>query len=105
MTEVLATKASQLGIKELKDVLEAILEMSVKIAAVLKDGYQPSDLGLIFDLFTKDDEMKNKIAAAYDGISKVGGEIGDLDIYEGIELSISLMKYVPKFVDALKKVK
>lgn len=101
MTEALAIKP--LGIKELKDTIEALLEVSLKITSVLKDGYQASDLAVIFELFTKDEEMKKKIALAYDGISKVGGEVKDLDISEGIELTIAFIQYVPKFITALKK--
>lgn len=102
MTEGLVTK-SKVGVQDLKEAIEAVLEMSVKITSVLKDGYQASDLAVIFELFSKDEEMKNKIAKAYDGISKIGGEVSDIDASEGIELSIALLLYIPKFLDALKK--
>ena len=101
MNEVSVIKP--LGIKELKDTIEALLEVSLKITSVLKDGYQATDLALIFELFTKDEEMKKKIALAYDGISKVGGEVRDIDISEGIELTVSMIQYVPKFIAALQK--
>lgn len=91
------------SVTELKEVIEAVLEVSIKITSVLKDGYQPADLAVIFELFSKDSEMKNKIAKAYDGISKIGGEVHDLDASEGIELAIAIMLYVPKFIEALKK--
>ena len=64
---------------------------------------EPADLALVFDLFAKDEEMKKKIAAAYDGISKIGGEVKDIDIHEGIELTIAIVKFLPKFLDIFKK--
>lgn len=104
MTSIV-TKQQVAGVKELKEAIEAILEISLKIGSVLKDGYQPSDLGAIFELFSKDSEMKNKIALAYDGISKIGGEVKDLEIAEGVEIAIALIQYVPKFIEMFKKVK
>lgn len=93
------------GIKELKETTEALMEIMIRIASVLKDGYQPSDLAFIFELFSKDEILKKKLADAYDGISKVGGEVKDLDLKEGIELSIVLLQFIPKIIDLFKKEK
>ena len=100
---VVPATVTKQGVKELQEAIEAILEISIKIGSVLKDGYQPADLALVFDLFAKDEEMKKKIAAAYDGISKIGGEVKDIDIHEGIELTIAIVKFLPKFLDIFKK--
>lgn len=94
---------SKQGIKELKEVIEALMEISLRMGSVLKDGYQPSDLALIFQLFAKDEILKKKISEAYDGISKVGAELKDMDPKEGIELSIVLLQFIPKFIDIFKK--
>lgn len=99
------TMVEKQGIKEVKEVTEAILEIALRIAAVLKDGYQPTDLALLFDLFAKDPVVKQKIAAAYDGISKVGGELKDLDAQEGVELAVALLLFIPRILELFKKEK
>lgn len=90
------------SVKDLKEVIEAILEISVHITAALKDGYQATDLSKLFSVFAKDPIMKAKFSAAYEGISKIGTELKDIDLTEGVEISMLILQFVPKFVDALK---
>lgn len=94
---------SKEGIKELKEVTEAILEISLRIIAILKDGYQHSDIPTIFEMLVKDEHIKNKISAAYEGISKVSGELKDLSIAEGVELSTTILQFIPQIIDLFKK--
>lgn len=91
------------GIKELKESVEAIMEISLRFASVLKDGYQASDLSVLFELFSKDEILKKKIHEAYEGITKVGGEIKDLDTKESIELAVVLLQFIPQILDLFKK--
>lgn len=95
--------APKQGVKEFKEVTEAVLEISLRLVAILKDGYQPTDLALFIDLFANDPVVKAKIGAAYEGISKVGGELKDLDAQEGVELGVALLMFVPKIIELFKK--
>lgn len=91
------------GIKEVKEVTAAIMEISVGIASVLKDGYQASDIAALFKAFAEDEGFKKKLGEAADGISKVPAELKDLDWNERIELSTVMLQFVPKIIDALRK--
>lgn len=91
------------GIKEVKEVTAAIMEISVGIAAVLKDGYQASDIAALFKAFAEDEGMKKKLGDAAEGISKVPAELKDLDWNERIELGTIMLQFVPRMIEALRK--
>src|SRR3990167_5439697 len=91
------------GIKEVKEVTAAIMEISVGIAAVLKDGYQAADIAALFKAFANDEGFKKKLGEAAEGISKVPAELKDLDWEERIEISTVLLSFVPKIIEALRK--
>ena len=99
MTEL----AAKQGIKETKEVIEAVLEISLKLTAILKDGYQSSDIMQILQIFTEDKLIRQKLSDAYQGLSKIKDESKDIDFAEGFELFQAMAMYVPKFVEVIKK--
>lgn len=91
------------GVKETKEALVGVFEVSIFIAERLKDGIGVDDAFAIFDKLKNDDDFKNKIAEAYKGVEAVSEEIKDLDAQEGVDLALLVVSYVPKFLDAFKK--
>ncbi len=91
------------SVKELQEVISALLLISLRVADVLKDGYQPADLTALLAAFTKDEGFKKAIGDAYDGISKVSGELKDLDAAETVQLSVAVLQFIPRFIDVFKE--
>jgi hypothetical protein len=98
-----STVAQKEGIKELKEVTEALIEISIRVASIFKDGYQPTDIAALFSVFTKDEVVKAKIFEAYNGINKVKGELKDIDVSECVELVSILLQFIPRIIDLFKK--
>lgn len=92
--------SEEVGIKETKEVVEGVIELSVIIAESLKDGFQASsDLtAILVGLSTNP-----KMIAAYDNVKGVGEEVKDLSVNEGIELGVLALSSIPRIIDALKK--
>lgn len=91
------------GIKETKDVIKAGMEMSIRMIQIFKDGAQLSDVGSVLALLQEDDEFKAKMMEAYEGYQKIPAELGDLSIFEMVELSKCLYDCIPMLLEALKK--
>ncbi len=82
-------------IKETKEVLAMVNNLSVKIIGVVKKGFEISDLTL---LLTELESIKTGL----DGIELVGDELKDLDRAEIIEISSLGIALVFDVIDALK---
>ena len=85
------------GIKELKEVLDAVLStngLTGLFIKCFKDGAQASDAAIIFsDLMSNPKYMK-----AIQDINKIGVEVKDLDMNESIDLAADMLKYVKDIV-------
>jgi hypothetical protein len=90
------------GIKELKELLVAVNEVSLVLVKLLKDGIQLSDGMELVGKLVGDEEFKSKLAAAVEGITKLPAEIKDLDLQEGLELATVEIAFIPALVAALK---
>jgi hypothetical protein len=95
--------AEKIGIRESREAIIGMMELSLVMADVLKDGAQLSDLGVVFAKFSTDKNFKEKMRIALDKIGEVPKELGDLDLSEGMELAMLLIPYVPRFVDTFRK--
>ena len=91
------------GIKETKEALVGLNEVSILIAKRLKDGAQASDIPALLEDLKKDPEVISKLEAARDNIAAVPAEIKDLQLSEGMELGVVQASYVPKLIAAFKK--
>ena len=87
------------GIKELGEAIDAVLEVALVLAKVLKDGLQLDDARVLFVELNGNE----KIAKALEGREKILAEAKDLDLAEGLELASKLLGFIPKMVDCLKK--
>lgn len=99
----IVSASEHVGVKELQEVIQATLELALKLSVIFKDGFQIEDIEKVLDIFTKDEEMRKMLVDAYTGVAKVGDEIKDLDAAEGIALAMGLVQYVPRFIAIFKK--
>lgn len=90
-----------MGIKESKEALVGVNELSMVLIELLKDGAQFSDASALI-MKLQDPEIMGKLNAALSGLKQVPGEIKDLDLQEGIELAMLQASYVPKILEKLK---
>ena len=85
------------GIKELKEVLDAVLStngLTGLFIKCFKDGDQACDAAFIFsDLMSNPKYMK-----AIQDINKIGVEVKDLDMNESFDLAADMLKYVKDIV-------
>lgn len=89
------------GIRESKEVLVALNELSMEIIKLVKDGLQWKDA---VDLYSKlnNSDLLSKLTKAANGIDAVPDEVKDLNISEAMELAMVQIAYIPRIVDALK---
>ncbi|MCH8156182.1 MAG: hypothetical protein IID18_00255 [Nitrospinae bacterium] len=90
-------------IRNLKEAIVGILELSIAIAPLLKDGIGLNDLGALWDIWKNDTNLKEKLIVAIEGYDQIPDEVSDLSIAEGMEVAMVLLPYVPKLIDAFKK--
>jgi len=91
------------GIKETKEALVAINEVSILLCERFKDGIDVGDAVAIWDKIKEDEEFKAKMLAAYENYKLIPEEIKDIDFKEGSELVIMQIGYVTSILEALKK--
>ncbi len=92
------------GIQETKEVLVAANELAVFLIGILKDGVSLSqDVKAIIEKLSNDEDFKEKMQAAFAGVSAVPSEVKELDGKEIVELVVLQAGYVPAIIDALKK--
>jgi len=86
-------------VKEMKEVLVAVMAIAKALAKAGKDGFDMNDVaGLL-----SNDEVKAAISAAAIGIAQVPEEIKDLELAEGLELAMVVIKEIPGLIEAFKK--
>lgn len=93
------------GIKESKELMSGLLELSLVLIDVFKDGVQAKDAIELWYRIGKDEVLKDKFEAAFEGYKKIPSELNDLDVYESVELMQCLITFVPKFIESLQKKK
>lgn len=92
------------GIQESKDLLVAVNEVSIHLVKLMKDGVQLEDAAALMALVVADGDLKLKLFAAYENAQKIPAEMKDLSLQEGLELAGIQVSYVPRLVEAFKKV-
>lgn len=89
-------------IKETKELLIGVNELSLLLVKNLKDGLQVGkDVAAIFTELLSNDDLKAKLEAAYQGVDKVKGEVKDLTLTEGLELVQEQFKYIDDFISVI----
>lgn len=90
-------------IKETKEALDGLMQMSMVLALVLKDGTQIGDIATIFEKIATDSVLRGKIQAAFEGMGKIPDEITHITVQEGMELAMMMLSFVPQFIAILGK--
>jgi len=93
---------SKLGVQQVSEALEAIMELALAFASLAKDGVQLSDLPALYAKMQLE-PLKGKLVAAADRVGEVPKEVADIDLVEGMQLAMVALPYVPKFIEALRK--
>jgi len=91
------------GIKELKEALVGVNELAIFLAERMKDGVGVDDAMAVFTKLTSDAEFKDKMSAAFEGISLIPAELKDVDLSEGMEIAMLQLQYIPALIAAFKK--
>lgn len=90
------------GIKEAKELLIGVNDVSCLLIKHLKDGVQVKDAIALFNDIMSNDVLKNEIIEAVKGISSVPGELKDLDASEIVEIASLQVSLVPKIIGSFK---
>ena len=92
----------KVGIKETKEVLIALMQLSAILAESFKDGVQAHDFAEIIVKFQANPELQAKFMAAYSDINKIPSEVKDIDVAEGIDLVIALLPEIKNLINVIK---
>jgi hypothetical protein len=84
-----------MDVKETKELIAGLLIL-VKLIEPLKDGVQLADLAKVIEIMNKNPEIMEKVKLAIDGIALVPQELKDLDLQEGIDLGLEILKDLKK---------
>lgn len=93
----------KIAVKELREALQGILELSIVLASAFKDGVQAQDALMIWQEIQSKPTVKIQLIAAFQGVSAIPVEAKDLSLEEGIDLTMTILTYVPRLIEALKK--
>lgn len=91
------------GVKETKEALVGLLRLSKVLAESFKDGVQAADFTIVLAKITGDAALQQALMDAYNGIDKVGTELGDLSLGEGFDLIQASIPEVLALVETLRK--
>ena len=92
-----------LGIKETNEALIGLMELTILLGGVLKDGAQATDVVTLYSSISTNEDLKAKFIAAYDNYKAIPAEIKDLSVVESVELSVQFLSYLPKVLESFKK--
>ena len=90
------------GIQETKEAVVGLIKLSAELAKLFKDGVQAADAMALVAKYNSDGDFKAAMDAAYQNIQAIPEEVKDLDLVEGIDLGMAVLKEVPALVAALK---
>lgn len=90
------------GVKELKELIEAVMEVGIAVLSEFSDGIQLRDVWTIATKLQNSPDYRGAISKAYQGSSKIPAELKDVDGEEAIELAMTMLPYLPKLIKAAK---
>jgi len=93
------------GIQETREAVKGAGVLLIFILKRLKDGAGVDDAMAIFSKFQTDEEFKAALTEAYVGADKIGSEVKDIDLLEGVTLGKDVFDLIPQIIEALQKEK
>lgn len=97
------TTATPVGVKDTKEAMIGINELSLTLAKTFADGIQFTDVMDLWKKLSEDTAFKDQLLAAYEGWSNISAEVADIDATEALELVGIQMSYVPRYLEVLGK--
>lgn len=94
--------SEKLGVKETREFLVAVNEITIFLIERFADGVSLEDFAAIYKKITKDEAFISKMAAAYDNYVAIPNEMDDLDLYETLDLTKMQLDYIPLIVGAFR---
>lgn len=91
------------GIKETKEALIAVDEVALILVANLKKGVF-GEFQAFWAALASNEDLKAKLAAAWDTHQQIPAEVGDVDLTEAMDLLMTEASYIPRFLAALSPV-
>lgn len=91
-----------MDVKETKELLTALNEISLILISEFKDGVSVEDIAPIFAKIKANPDLSDKLIELYNKANLIPEELKDLTLAEGVELGLIQLQYVPKFIEALK---
>lgn len=91
------------GIKETKELVDAMAALAGAVIDQIKDGVQVSDIGELFAKAMTDEALKAKLTAGFVGAVQVPAEVADLSWMEGISLGSHVLSVVRDVAGKLLK--
>ncbi len=86
----------QHGIKETKELLQGVMSLAILMTKRFKDGFQMDDLSAILAEMSLNPEFRDAVS----GLKKLPAEVKDIDLAEGMELGMLVLKRVPEVIKA-----
>ena len=93
----------ELPVKNTKEVVVALLKLSVLIAEVSKDGLKADDALLVINKLIADEALKNALLEAYNDVDQVKDEVKDISVAEFFEILLAAQPEIMKLIEVLKK--
>lgn len=90
------------GVKETKELIGAGFAFAGLLASEFKDGIQGQDFVDIFSKLLNDEAFQKKLIDGVSGIQEVPAEVGDISVFEGIELGRFVFDEIQKLGEKLK---
>ena len=91
------------GCVETTEALISANELTLFLVGRFADGIGFDDLIACWRKYQDDAEFLAKLGAAYEGWSKISGEIADMDISESLRLVSLQLAYVPKLMTVMRQ--
>ena len=88
--------------KELQELVDGLMALSVKLAKHLKDGFQMHDIPNLLMEYKNDATFAETINKAFEGISKVPEEMKHLELSTSMPIVISIFGWIQKLVAEVK---
>lgn len=88
---------------EIKELIDAIMALSCKIALHLKDGFQWSDLPALLRDWYDDEEFSNLIKKGFLGMNKIPDEMKEISLVDGFDIAAQIIPWIQKLLVELKK--
>lgn len=89
--------------KEVKDILVGVNEISLMFIERFKDGFQLGDIPAVWEKFHTDTEFHEKIFTAISSINNVKSDLETITLVDKVDLVNLQLSYIPKIIASFKQ--